>query len=175
MSNRWQMQGSYVWSQLDGASRDHANSTTSRIVYDYTNPNNALDFVVGAAAAAPTISRTRFKLLGSYQAPWGINVGAELPGAERPADRSNADRGDAHRARANIPVEPRGTYRASTLSSAVAARRQGRSGSAATARRSSRKLHNVLNSERRPEQLRRADPELREPGRIRRGAARRRR
>src|SRR5206468_824538 len=34
MSNHWQMQGSYVWSQLDG-----------QIVLDYTNPNNALDFV----------------------------------------------------------------------------------------------------------------------------------
>ena len=34
MSNRWQMQGSYVWSRLDGD-----------LVLDYTNPNNVLDFV----------------------------------------------------------------------------------------------------------------------------------
>ncbi len=47
MSNRWQMQGSYVWSRLDG---DPACS-------DYTNPNNLLD-VRAARAAAPTISRT---------------------------------------------------------------------------------------------------------------------
>ena len=40
MSNRWQMQGSYVWSRLDGD-----------IWLDYTNPNNLLDFVGKGATA----------------------------------------------------------------------------------------------------------------------------
>ena len=58
MSNRWQMQGSYVWSRLDGAQQGiNTNGTTARDGYDYTNPNNLLDFG-RARAAAPTISRT---------------------------------------------------------------------------------------------------------------------
>ena len=46
MSNRWQMQGSYVWSRLDGDR-----------VLDFTDPNNLVD-TVGRPAAARTISRT---------------------------------------------------------------------------------------------------------------------
>jgi hypothetical protein len=56
-----------------------------------------------------------FKLLGSYLAPWGINVGANYQALSGlPIDRTltvalaQGSRG--------IPVEPRGTYRASMLS-----------------------------------------------------------
>ena len=48
MSNRWQMQGSYVWSRLDGAQPGISTSTTTircSTCLDFTNPNNILDFV----------------------------------------------------------------------------------------------------------------------------------
>jgi len=108
MSNRWQMQGSYVWSKLDGD-----------IWLDYTNPNNLLDFV-GRGATATGGSTTSpdqphaFKLLGSYQAPWGVTVGANfqaLSGLPRDRNLSVA----FAQGTANIRVEPRGTYRADML------------------------------------------------------------
>src|SRR4029077_15645371 len=50
MSNRWQLQGSYVWSRLDGAQQGiHPHNTASRFVYDYTNPNNTVNLGAGAA------------------------------------------------------------------------------------------------------------------------------
>jgi hypothetical protein len=63
MSNKWQMQGSYVWSKLDGD-----------LVLDYTNPTNQLPFV---GQGTGTIDQPHaFKLLGSYQAPYGVTLGA---------------------------------------------------------------------------------------------------
>ena len=60
MSNRWQMQASYVWSRLDGVQQGiNTNSTTTRIAYDFTNPNNLMDLgLARGRVAAPTISRT---------------------------------------------------------------------------------------------------------------------
>ena len=112
MSNRWQMQGSYVWSQLDGAQQGiTTNSTTTRSVYDYTNPNNT---VVRRPGRGLNDQPHAFKLLGSYQAPWGITVGANYQALSGlPRDRkltvalSQGSRG--------IPVDPRGTYRADIL------------------------------------------------------------
>jgi hypothetical protein len=102
MSNRWQMQGSYVWSRLDG-----------QIVLDYTNPNNALDFVGNGRGTAD--QPQAFKLLGSYQAPYGITVGANYQALSGlPRDR-NLTVGFAQGSSA-IRVEPRGTYRYDTLS-----------------------------------------------------------
>jgi len=109
MSNHWQMQGSYVWSKLDGD-----------IWLDYTNPNNLIDFV-GKGATATANSATSpdqphaFKLLGSYQAAFGVTVGANyqfLSGLPRDRNLSVA----FAQGTANMRVEPRGTYRADNLS-----------------------------------------------------------
>ena len=95
MSNRWQAQGSSVWSRLDGD-----------IVLDYTDPNSLLPFV-GQGRQANDQPHA-FKVLGSYQAPWGINVGANyqvLSGL--PRDRSLSV--PFAQGTATIRVEPRGT------------------------------------------------------------------
>jgi len=108
MSNRWQMQASYVWSRMDGD-----------IAADFTNPNNQIDFVrTGAAAPQGTTTSPdqphAFKVLGSYQAPWGINLGANFQALSGlPYDR-NLSVAFAQ-GTANIRVEPRGTYRQDPL------------------------------------------------------------
>ena len=107
MSNRWQMMTSYVWSRLNGD-----------MIVDPTNPNNLLDFVrsgdgptTGLGTSTASYDQTHsFKVLGSYQAPFGINVGANFQALSGlPRDRT-----------LNVPllqgttayrVEPRGTYR----------------------------------------------------------------
>ena len=114
MSNRWQMQGSYVWSQLDGSQQGiTTSSTTTRSFYDYTNPNNALPFV--GQGRGLNDQPHAFKMLGSYQAKWDITLGANYQALSGlPRDRnltvalSQGSRG--------IPVEARGTYRADMLS-----------------------------------------------------------
>ena len=143
MSNRWQMQTSYVWSRLNGD-----------IVLDYTNPNNLLPFVGQGATAvgtgtSPTTSSPdqthAFKLLGSYQAPWDITIGANYQALTGlPRDRNltvNFAQGSQ-----SMRVEPRGTYRYDTLSLlSVRADKAFRLGGA---RRASAvvELHNLLNS-----------------------------
>ena len=139
MSNRWQMQTSYVWSRLNGD-----------ILLDYTNPNNLIDFVQSGATgtASSTTSPDQphaFKLLGSYQAPWGITVGANyqaLSGLPRDRNLSVA----FTQGTANIRVEPRGTYRADTLS--LLSLRADKNFRISGPRRASVvvELHNVLNS-----------------------------
>ena len=139
MSNRWQMQGSYVWSRLDGD-----------IWLDYTNPNNLIDFV-GKGATATSNNTTSpdqphaFKLLGSYQAPWGLNLGANfqaLSGLPRDRNLSVA----FAQGTANIRVEPRGTYRADKLS--LLSLRADKSFRLGGGHRASfvAELHNALNS-----------------------------
>jgi hypothetical protein len=118
MSNRWQLQGSYVWSRLDGSQQGiNTNSTTSRFVYDYTNPNNTVDLGAGAAQGRGANDQPHaFKLLGSYQARWGINVGANFQALSGlPIDRTLTVSTLTQGSR-NVPADPRGTYRASTLS-----------------------------------------------------------
>jgi hypothetical protein len=113
MSNRWQVQGSYVWSRLDGAQTGiNTNGTAARTAYDYTNPNNTIASV-GQGRGANDQPHA-FKLLGSYQAPWGINVGANFQSLSGlPIDR-NLTVAFAQGSRP-VPVEERGTYRASFL------------------------------------------------------------
>ena len=102
MSNKWQMQGSYVWSRLDGD-----------IVLDYTDPNNLLPFV-GQGRQANDQPHA-FKLLGSYQAPWGITFGANYQALSGlPRDRSLSV--PFAQGTATIRVEERGTYRGDRLS-----------------------------------------------------------
>ncbi|MBI3493425.1 MAG: TonB-dependent receptor [Acidobacteria bacterium] len=139
MSNHWQMQGSYVWSRLDGD-----------IWLDYTNPNNLIDFVgKGATATGGTNTSPdqphAFKLLGSYQAPWGITVGANYQALSGlPRDRNltvNFAQGSSA-----IRVEPRGTYRGATLN--LLSLRADKSFRINGSRRASfvAELHNALNS-----------------------------
>jgi hypothetical protein len=101
MSDRWQLQSSYVWSRLDGD-----------LVLDYTNPNNAYPFVGQGRGTAD--QPHAFKLLGSYQAPYGITVGANYQALSGlPIDRTlnvTFSQGTAA-----LRMEPRGTYRADFL------------------------------------------------------------
>jgi hypothetical protein len=107
------MQGSYVWSRLEGSQLGLSTNGTGRQQFDYTNPNNMLDFV--GYGRGGNDQPHAFKLLGSYQAPWGINLGANYQALSGlPIDRTLTV-GLAQGSRA-IPVEARGTYRASRLS-----------------------------------------------------------
>ena len=86
MSNRWQMQGSYVWSRLDGAQQGiNTNGTAARTAYDFTNPNNMLDF----GRPGPRRQRSAARLQAARQLPGAVGHQhrRELPGAERSADR----------------------------------------------------------------------------------------
>src|SRR5207247_6290140 len=128
-----------VWSRMDGD-----------IALDFTDPNNRLDFV-SEGATAPQGATTSpdqphaFKLLGSYQAPLGITVGANyqaLSGLARDRNLSVA----FAQGTANIRVEPRGTYRADSLN--LLSLRADKSFRINGARRASFivELHNALNS-----------------------------
>jgi hypothetical protein len=107
------MQASYVWSRLDGAQAGiNTNSTTVRNVLDFTNPNNTLD--PSGQGRGANDQPHAFKLLGSYQAPWGINLGANFQALSGlPIDRTLtvAFSQGSH----GVPVEQRGTYRADAL------------------------------------------------------------
>ncbi|HXT30309.1 MAG TPA: hypothetical protein VN716_13540, partial [Vicinamibacterales bacterium] len=115
MSNRWQMQGSYVWSKLDGVAQGLITSQTGLRpagVYDFTNPNNLIDYV-GFGRGANDQPHA-FKILGSYQAPWGINLGANFQALSGlPRDRTLTV-GFSQGSR-SVPVESRGTYRGDFL------------------------------------------------------------
>jgi len=132
MSNRWQAQGSYVWSRLDGD-----------IVLDYTDPNSLLPFVNQGRQAND--QPHAFKVLGSYQAPYGINIGANyqvLSGL--PRDRSLSV--PFAQGTATIRVEERGVYRADTLN--LLSLRGDKTFNLGMGHRASivAELHNVLNS-----------------------------
>jgi len=132
MSNKWQAQGSYVWSRLDGD-----------LVLDYTNPNNVLDFV-GQGRDANDQPHA-FKLLGSYQAPWGINVGANYQALSGlPRDRTLSI--TYSQGTASTRVEPRGAYRADLLN--LMSLRADKSFRLGGGHRASfvAELHNALNS-----------------------------
>jgi hypothetical protein len=101
MSSHWQMQTSYVWSRLDG-----------NRVLDYTNPNNQLEYIRSGRGAND--QPHAFKLLGSYQAPYGITFGANYQALSGlPRDRSLSVA--LAQGTSTLLVEPRGTYRADFL------------------------------------------------------------
>src|SRR5262249_13022719 len=86
-----------------------------------------------------------FKLLGSYQAPWGITVGANYQALSGlPRDRNLSV--PFSQGTANIRVEPRGTYRGDTLT--LLSLRADKSFQISGPRRASLvvELHNALNS-----------------------------
>jgi len=90
-------------------------SATTRFAYDLTNPNNLIDFGAGPGQGRGANDQPQaFKLLGSYQAAWGINIGANYQALSGlPRDRTlTVPFAQGSR---SVPVEERGTYRYSTL------------------------------------------------------------
>jgi hypothetical protein len=143
MSNRWQMQASYVWSRLDGDQPGiQAGSTTTANVLDFTNPNNLLSYAQQGRGAND--QPHAFKLLGSYQAPFDITLGANFQALSGlPIDRALSV--SFAQGTSNLRMDPRGTYRADALNLlSLRADKGFRFG----ARRASVivELHNVLNS-----------------------------
>jgi len=132
MSNKWQAAASYVWSRLDGDA-----------VLDYTNPNNAINFVAQGRGAND--QPQAFKVLGSYQAPLGITIGANFQSlVGLPRDRVLSI--PFTQGTASFRVEPRGTYRADTLN--LMSLRADKSFRLGMGHRASviAELHNVFNS-----------------------------
>jgi hypothetical protein len=101
MSNRWQLMGSYVWSRLDGD-----------LVVDPNNPNQTIP--THAVGRGATDQPHAFKLIGSYQAPLGVNVGVNYQALSGlPTDRTF--RATLTQGATTVRAEPRGTYRADFL------------------------------------------------------------
>jgi Carboxypeptidase regulatory-like domain len=101
MSNRWQLMGSYVWSRLDGD-----------LVVDPNNPN--VNIPTHAVGRGSNDQPHAFKLLGSYQAPLGINLGVNYQALSGlPRDRTF--RTTLTQGSTTVRAEPRGTYRADFL------------------------------------------------------------
>lgn len=99
MSNRWQLLGSYVWSRLDGD-----------IVQDPNDPNTLI----------PTMKTGRgtsdqphaFKLIGSYRAPLGVNVGFNYQALSGlPTNREFRTPVSLRQGTVTVRAEKRGTYR----------------------------------------------------------------
>jgi hypothetical protein len=130
-----------VWSKLDGDN-----------LLDYLDPNNQLDFVrSGATTTGGTGNTTSpdqphaFKVLGSYQAPFGVTLGANFQALSGlPIDRNLSV--PFAQGTANIRVEPRGTYRADNLN--LLSLRADKSFTIHGSRRASVafEVHNVTNS-----------------------------
>jgi hypothetical protein len=112
-------------------------------VYDFTNPNNLLPY--SQAGRGANDQPHAFKLLGSYQAPFGITLGANyqalsgLP-IERALSVSFAQ------GTASLRVDPLGTYRADFLN--LLSLRADKSFRIGGGHRASviAELHNMLNS-----------------------------
>jgi len=117
MSNKWQMQASYVYSRLDGVQPGiNTSSTSVRNVLDFTNPNNLIDLGQGPGQGRGSNDQPQaFKILGSYQAPWGITVGANYQALSGlPYDRTLSV--SLAQGTHSLAVDPRGTYRQDSLS-----------------------------------------------------------
>jgi len=144
MSNRWQMQGSYVWSRLDGVQSGISTSgTAARQTLDFTNPNNLTAATEDGRGAND--QPHAFKLLGSYQAPYGITVGANFQSLSGlPRDRNLTI--SYVQGSQSTAVDPRGTYRYNTLNLlSLRADKRFRLGGGHGASFVA-ELHNVLNS-----------------------------
>jgi hypothetical protein len=151
MSNRWQLMGSYVWSRLDGDR-----------VLDRTNPNNLLPFI--ATGRGTPDQPHAFKLLGSYQAGFGITIGANYQALSGlPRDRS-----------LSVPFAQGTATMTGDLSIRCPESALPSGGQKLPHQRSAPDLNRRRSAQcpehtRRPEQLRRADAQLRKPGGLRRG------
>jgi len=114
MSNHWQMQGSYVWSRLEGAQPgiSTTSSTSASNELDFTNPNNLLSF--NEQGRGSIDQPHAFKLLGSYQAPYGITLGANFQALQGlPRERTLSV--SFSQGTQTLRMEPRGSYRADNL------------------------------------------------------------
>jgi hypothetical protein len=101
MANRWQLLGSYVWSRLDGD-----------IVVDPNNPN--LTIASNALGRGANDQPHAFKLIGSYVAPYRINIGVNYQGLSGlPFDRTF--RATLAQGATTVRAEERGVYRADFL------------------------------------------------------------
>jgi hypothetical protein len=143
MSNRWLLQGSYVWSRLNGDQPGISTSGSGLTFYDYTNPNNLLPYVIQGTGGND--QPQAFKLLGSYQALWGITVGANFQSLSGlPRERTLTV--PFSQGSASIRVDDRGTYRYDTLN--LLSLRADKSFTISGPRRASFvvELHNALNS-----------------------------
>ena len=101
LSNRWQLMGSYVWSRLDGD-----------LVVDPNNPNQTI--ASNARGRGANDQPHAFKLIGSYVAPYHINVGVNYQGLSGlPFDRTF--RATLAQGSTTVRAEERGTYRADFL------------------------------------------------------------
>jgi hypothetical protein len=132
MSNRWQMMGSYVWSRLDGD-----------IVVDPNNPNQTIP--TNATGRGANDQPHAFKVLGSYQAPYAITLGANYQALSGlPVDRTF--RASLTQGSTTVRADNRGVYRADFLNlMSIRADKGFRIG----ARRKASviaEVHNVLNS-----------------------------
>jgi hypothetical protein len=139
MSNRWQLLGSYVWSRLDG----DLLATSGTFAGDPNNPNQVIP--TQATGRGANDQPHAFKLLGSYQAPYGITFGANYQALSGlPIDRTF--RAALTQGSTTVRADARGTYRADFLNLlSVRADKGFRLGSqrrfAVVA-----EIHNVLNS-----------------------------
>src|SRR5262249_4501611 len=112
MSNRWQMMMSYVFSRLDGDRVSLVDSSGTRTALDYTDPNNLVPSMRNARGIND--QPHAFKLIGSFQAPLGINLGVNyeaVSGLPRERLLSVA----LTQGTLSMAVDERGTYRADFL------------------------------------------------------------
>jgi hypothetical protein len=101
MSNRWQLMGSYVWSRLDGD-----------LVVDPNNPNQTI--ATNAVGRGANDQPHAIKLIGSYVAPYHVNIGVNYQGLSGlPFDRTF--RTTLAQGSTTVRAEPRGTSRADFL------------------------------------------------------------
>src|SRR5262249_54504339 len=114
MSNRWQLLGSYVWSRLEGDQAVRYNDAPSNgsdpAAGDPNNPNT----LINANGRGNNDQPHAFKLIGSYQAPWGINLGANYQ-ALSGLPRNRILRVSLTQGATDIRADPSGTYRADFL------------------------------------------------------------
>jgi hypothetical protein len=118
MSSRWQMMTSYVWSRLDG----DLLATTGTLAGDPNNPNQVIP--TQATGRGANDQPHAFKLLGSYQAPYGITFGANYQALSGlPIDRTfrapgcsaTVTTGCLNQGATTVRADVRGTSRADFL------------------------------------------------------------
>jgi Carboxypeptidase regulatory-like domain len=101
LSNRWSLMGSYVWSRLDGD-----------IVVDPNNPNQTI--TSNARGRGANDQPHAIKLIGSYVAPYHVNIGVNYQGLSGlPFDRTF--RTTLAQGSTTVRAEERGAYRADFL------------------------------------------------------------
>jgi hypothetical protein len=111
MSHQWAMQASYVWSRGEGVLNTSRDQSTGFSGY-YDNPN----VMINAYGILDYQREHLVKVQATYQAPWGINVGAFYQfGSGIPYTRVlrtyEAGLGDLYQGGVTINVEKRGSHK----------------------------------------------------------------